>query len=131
MRAWHDYHLTAYTVDGENGRISFQLVWPYRTETDVRRATVIFSGVVGHFFAHDLGVSIVLAFEERPIVESLEKYLNQFEEGEKWGWPPFWRGNVESTVPYLEEQRVRFFEISTSYGLSGWVCAKDVAHEVH
>jgi hypothetical protein len=131
MRPWHDYHLTAYTVDGENRRISFQLVWPYRTETGVRRATVIFSGVARHFFAYDHGVSIVLAFEEGPLAESLDKHTHQFEDGEKWGWPSFWRGNVENTAAYLEEQSLRFFEISSSYGLSGWVCARDVNHEVH
>jgi hypothetical protein len=129
MHDWHDYHLTKYVVDGENACIRFQLVWPYATAIEIPRATVTFSGVLGYYFEYDLGVSIVFAFQQRPLMESLEKFARQFAESEIRGWPLFWRGNVEHTRSYLEEQGAQFFEISSSYGLSGWICAKAVAHE--
>ncbi len=129
MRAWHDYHITAYTVDGANACISFELVWPYDTETDIKRATVIFSGVAGYFIEYDLGINIVFEFEERPLAESLERHADRFEHGRKWGWPIFWRGNAERTLENLREQKIRCFEISSSYGLNGCVFASDVAHQ--
>jgi len=61
MRTWHDYHLTGFAVDGTQQRITLNVSWPYESATELRRAVLVFSGVAGYFFAHDLGKNMVVA----------------------------------------------------------------------
>lgn len=124
MRRWHDYHLTAFAVDGAAGRISLDVSWPYETEIDVRRARVVFSGVLGYFFEHDLGGNILYSISEEAIEPFLRENAERFRAEQKWGWPLFWKGDVQSTERHLADSGAHLFEISSSYGLSGWVLAR-------
>ncbi len=109
MRSWHDYHLTGYSVDGELQRIEFRLSWPYE-KTDVppyehmdipRKALLVFSRVEGYFFEHDLNGSIIFSIEEIPLEQFLKDYLDLFEDEHMYGWPLFWKGNLDATADYL------------------------------
>jgi hypothetical protein len=130
MRAWHDYHLTGYAVDGTNARITFEVSWPYESEADIGRAVVVFSGVEGYFFEHDLGANILYSLAEQPLEPFLAEHAEHFERERKWGWPLFWKGGVEQTATHLAAKHVKCFEVSSSYGLSGWVLATNVEHYV-
>ena len=128
VRAWHDYCLAGHTVDGERRRITFDLVWPFDSAVDIRRATVIFFGVEGYAFEHDLGKNIVLALSEEPLDAFLQEQAELFRAESRWGWPPFWRGDVPLTLAALSAKGVRCFEVSSSYGLTGWVLATGIDH---
>jgi hypothetical protein len=128
MRTWHDYHLTGYAVDGERGRITFNVSWPYNTDSDIGRAVVVFSGVAGYFLEHDLGANILYSLSEISLNGFLVEHADRFQQEKKWGWPLFWRGGVEQTLEHLSEANVRCFEVSSSYGLSGWILATNVEH---
>ena len=128
LRAWHDYRLTGFSVDGAKGRITFDVSWPYDTAIDIRRALVVFSGVAGYFFEHDLGTNILYSLSEQPLEPFLAEHEGHFQQEKKWGWPLFWKGGVKQTLQYLDEKRVRCFAISSSHGLSGWVLTADVEH---
>jgi hypothetical protein len=41
----------------------------------------------------------------------------------KWGWPRFWRETAQETTSVLLASGMKCFELSSSYGLSGWVVA--------
>ncbi len=127
MRSWHDYHLTGYSVDGPGARVVFKVSWPYDTDTDVKAASVTFTGVAGYFFEHDLGSNIVYSISESPLGAFLAEYSQQFEQQREWGWPLFWKGTADETLKHLSEKMVRCFEVSSSYGLSGWVLAVAVS----
>jgi hypothetical protein len=126
MRSWHDYHLTGYLVEGTAHRISLDVCWPYGTDTDVRRAHVVFSEVEGYFFEHDLGGNILFSIEEEQVESFLRYHAEKFQHESKWGWPLFWQGDVGSTQRYMMNRSLKPFDISTSYGLSGWVVAESV-----
>ncbi len=140
MHSWHDFHITGYAVDGKNREITFDLEWPYDSTTDVDRARLRFTGVEGYFVEHDLCENIVYAFREWPLRDFLQEWSERFEVACKWGWPRFWRPGPHPVRPLLEEledvhQRlvaagVRCIELSSSYGLSGWVLAVAVSHDV-
>jgi len=91
MRAWHDFYIVGYDVDGIRRELSFKLVWPYDTPRDARRARIIFEGVEAYFLEHDLGSNIVYDFAERPLRGFLDEWTQRFESGAKYGWPGFWR----------------------------------------
>ncbi len=138
MRSWHDFHITSYAVDGKRREISFDLEWPYDTPIDVKSARLHFQGVEAYFFEHDLGGNIVGSIEERPLRGFLEAWAEKFETECKWGWPKFWRPTryppspvevtLEECFQSLTALRVKCFEISSSYGLSGWVLATEIHH---
>ena len=124
MRSWHDYHLVGYSVDGETQRITLKVVWPYETTTDILSASIEFSGVEGYFLEHDLGGNIIFSIEICPLKPFLAENATFFEREQKWGWPLFWKGSIEATSQYLESKQAQLWELSTSYGLSGWLLAK-------
>jgi hypothetical protein len=139
MHTWHDFHLTGYAVDGKRQEIVFDLEWPYDSATDIVRARLRFTGVEGYFLEHDLGSNIVYSFEETPLRDLLQEWSERFDVSSKWGWPKFWRPAPYPARPLAEEleeahQRltakgVKCIELSSSYGLSGWVLAVAVDHE--
>jgi hypothetical protein len=139
MRSWHDYHITGYSVDGPSQRITLFVSWPYKTETDIERASVIFSGVECYYFEYDLGTSIVLDLGEWPLQDFLAAWSDRFETECKWGWPRFWRPKplarqttaqaTEEAFATLSQKKVRCFELSSSYGMSGWILATEVSHD--
>ena len=118
MRSWHDYRVTGYVVDGIGGTITFAL---RATNDETSRLT--FHGVKGYFLEHDLGRNIVSAIKEGGLPEFLEENAPLFSEEKKWGWPLFWKGSTYATMEYLAENHAKLWEISTSYGLCGWVVA--------
>ena len=124
LKSFHDYHLTGYEVDGQCREIRLNLAWLYSEGTEPRPPEqVVFFGVEDYFFEHDLGVSIVYAIEEVPMLRHLETNELRFKETAKWGWPRFWKGEVIKTMEHLGAKGARCFELSSSYGLSGWVVA--------
>jgi hypothetical protein len=130
MRRWHDYHLTGYAVEGAQERLIFNLIWPYHTETSIAAATLVFSGVAGYFFRHDLGVNIVASIEEIPLENFLLEHGELFDQEKQWGWPLFWKSNVGDTLAHLQEKEIRCVGISSSYGLTGWILASAVVEHL-
>src|SRR6267143_541898 len=126
MRSWHDYYVTGYVVDGGGGTITFVLRAPSETTNDeASRLTV--HGVKGYFLEHDLGSNIVFEIKEGGLAEFLDENAPLFNEEKKWGWPLFWKGSTSTTMEYLSQNHAKLWEISTSYGLSGWVVATGVS----
>lgn len=128
MHSWHDYHLTGYAVNGAERQIIFNILWPYETDVEIRSANIVFTGIEGYFFEHDLGSNIIYAIQEASAKKFLFKNADFFEQQHKWGWPLFWQGDSDKTLEYLTNKHARLFEICSSYGLSGWILASNVEH---
>jgi hypothetical protein len=127
MKSFHDYHLIGYEVDGQCRELRMNLAWQYPDDPNPRPPEqIVFEGVEDYFSEHDLGVNIVSAIEEVPLLAHLEAHANKFRESSKWGWPRFWRGEIAKTVDYLNARSGRCLELSSSYGLTGWVVAAKV-----
>lgn len=124
MGSWHDYQLIGYTVDGENKQIIFQMLWASETKTDISRVNVAFSGVEGYHFERDMGENIVSDIKVVPLKPFLVKNARFFKQQRQWGWPLFWQGSVAATLAYLESKHVQCWELSASFGLSGWLLAQ-------
>ena len=128
MNSFHDYHLTGYEVDGQRRELRLNLAWLYPTDAEPREpARLIFSGVEDYFFEHDLGVNIVYAIEEIALLTHLQACEQQFQKSKQWGWPRFWTGEVAKSMEQLNAKGAKCFELSSSYGLSGWVVAANAS----
>ena len=140
MHFWHDFHITGYTVNGAQRELAFDLLWPYESASDVRRARIVFGGVEAYHLEHDLGGNIVHGFAERPLREFLEAWAEHFALNCKYGWPRFWRSmphpprpvawELEAAHQSLAERGAKCIELASSYGLSGWVVAATLREEV-
>jgi len=130
MKSFHDYHLVGYEVDGQRGEVRLNLAWLYAGVEPRPPEQVVFRGVEDYFFEHDLGVNIVFDIEEFPLLGFLQGWEEHFRANKQWGWPRFWKGDVSSTAEALSSRGSKCYELTTSYGLSGWVVAASVDSHV-
>jgi hypothetical protein len=122
-RSIHDNRVVSYEVDGERRRIVLHTrsggELPPFEFTDL-----IFEGVFAYHLEHDNFGNILFGVEELPVAQLVSQEQRLFEAGSKWGWPGPWNVSPEASIDYLVSKRARAFEISSSYGLAGWVIAE-------
>jgi hypothetical protein len=123
----HDFEITGYRVDGSAQRLQFSLVTPKGT---AKRGTgeLTFSGVQGYLLENDPGMNIVFAVERVALPAFIEEKAERFIVSANCGWPLFWRGSVQDTIAWLTAKECHPWELSTSYGLMGWVVAKEATY---
>ena len=124
MSAVHDNFLQGYSVDGVNRRI--ELFTEYQDGGEpFEITTVVFSGVIDHYFRNCILPSIVFDIEEVDPEEILKRDKKLIDEGHRiGGWPSFWRESVRKMKTEIMDKQGRMFKISSSYGLDGWVVAE-------
>src|SRR5262249_31274352 len=121
----HDNLLVSYEVSCEARQIKLLARRPSAGMTGNNR-TVVFSGVEGYSFHNDAFGNIVFSLEEVPVERLLSEFRSQIAESYRLaGAPGPWAGDLASAAQVLAAMGVRGFILSSSYGLSGWVLAKD------
>lgn len=119
----HDNHLMAYAVNGRERSITFQTEYPHTEPAEL--TDVVFEDVLAYHFQHDLFGNIIFDIEEVSLAQFVEFHGAQCEAGCKWGWPWGWDIRKERLLTYVERMGVKAYELSSSYGMTGWVlCAK-------
>jgi len=120
----HDNHLIAYTVLQNEKRIVMQTTSPYRKPHQF--VDVIFEDVLAYYFEHDVFGCILFDVCEIDTATLLKEEAARFEDG-RWMWPRGWEREKESLETYVGRIGVVAFEVSSSYGMSGWVLAKSMS----
>jgi len=122
-RSIHDNHLVSYEVDGVAKRIVLHTEYAYGEEPFVK-TDVVFEGVLDHHFRNAILPSIVFDVEEVEVQAILTRDKALINEGHKiGGWPSFWRESNDGVLEAISNSGCKMFEISSSYGLDGWVAA--------
>jgi hypothetical protein len=128
----HDYHVVGYEVDGDAKRIVLHTAYRY-PGIALKRTDVVFEGVEAYVFRYDSGC-IVLDIEELPLEDTMREHWDEFEAGSrKAGWPEFWQDDPAKTrqkVSALARDGVRWFELTSSIGMQGWVMCRTVQYHV-
>jgi hypothetical protein len=111
--------LIGYSVDGSTRTIVL------RTAPDRGMGgafDVTFTGVIAYHFEGDCFQNIVFGIVEvRP--EAIQDLAHAEERARNYGWPPG-RDSTRETLPqFAAREGARWFEVSCSYGLGGWVAA--------
>jgi hypothetical protein len=61
-----------------------------------------------------------------PLEQFLAEHGTEISESYKMGGAPgTWARDFETALEYLRQQGIQAFDLSSSYGLSGWVLARD------
>ena len=122
-RSVHDNHLVSYEVDGVAKRIVLHTEYAYGEEP-FEKTDVVFEGVLDHYFRNPILPSIVFDVEEVEIQAILIRDKELINEGHRiGGWPSFWRDSADEMLEAISNNGCKMFEISSSYGLDGWVAA--------
>ncbi|MDD1526042.1 hypothetical protein C7U92_09285 [Bradyrhizobium sp. WBOS7] len=88
---------------------------------------VLFDGVEGYHFWDDAFGNIILSLTEVPVEKLLFDHQSEIKESFRMsGAPGPWAADLDSAGAMLGAKGIRGFELSSSYGLSGWLLAKQV-----
>lgn len=117
-----DYHLASYSILCDRAEIRLRA--ERCTDGDPQATEIIFAGVAAYHFKHDNFETILGHVIERPLEPFLEEHASKFSQGaSQSGWAPFWTGSVSTTLAKLQAESIHAFEITSSFGLRGWVLA--------
>src|SRR5450631_1603351 len=121
----HDWLLVAYEVKCEERRIAiFARHWS--TSDSSIDCTIEFMGVEAYRLKNDAFGNIVFSWLEVSAEKILLDYRSEIEESYKWaGAPGPWAADCSTADAILGARGIKGFVLSSSYGLSGWLLAKE------
>jgi len=128
----HDDFLVSYEVNCESRQIKLYAKRdPRIVESNGNQLRVVtFDGVEWYQFENDAFGNIIFALEEVPIERLLAENGQRIAESYRWaGAPGPWAADLASAAHTLAAKGIKGFVLSSSYGLSGWVLAKEVLVE--
>jgi hypothetical protein len=118
----HDNKVLSYEVDGEHGKIVLHTRFDEANQLEY--TDVVFEGVIAYKFQGDNFGNILFGIDEVPVSEIVEKDRVLFEEGSKYAWPGPWNHSLRACLGHFQSKVVKGWEISSTYGLCGWVIAE-------
>lgn len=122
MASLHDSLIVGHSVDGE-ARTLVLRTKPHRgggESFDVR-----FAGVVAYHLEGDCFQNILSEILEVP-AETIIRDAEVLARHRECGWPPGWKPARESFAEFVAREGARFFQITCSYGMGGWIAAREM-----
>ena len=121
----HDNLLVSYEVRCEARTIVLRT--ERRTENQpTTSVNVIFNGVQAYRFENDAFGNIILGLESVGLDEFLTEYGTQICGSHKQaGSPGPWAVTLETASQHLHSLETQSFILSSTYGLSGWILARE------
>jgi hypothetical protein len=129
----HDDFVVSYEVNCETRQIKLCAKrdprLPAINEEQTSR-TIVFNGIEGYQFENDAFGNIIFSLAEIPVEQLLAEYGSRIAESYRLaGAPGSWAADLASATQVLKAKGIRGFILSSSYGLSGWVLAKEALVE--
>jgi hypothetical protein len=128
----HDDFLVSYEVDCEARRIRLRAKPDDRVEANkgLPIRAIVFEGVEGYQFEDDAFGNIIYSLERISVEQLLAFYGSEIAESfRQAGAPGPWAADIAAATQSLKAKGVQGFQLSSSYGLSGWILARDVRVE--
>jgi hypothetical protein len=126
LPSFHDDYVVGYEVDCEGRQIRLHIkpATPAAEQAPVN--TVVFTGVEGYSFQNDAFGNIILDLETVTATRFVSQYRAALAESFRLsGAPGAWVSDLDAAPRILSERGVQAFVLSSSYGLSGWVLARE------
>lgn len=121
MLSIHDNKIVSYEVDFQKSRITLNTI-------DGKRDSVItkieFNDALAHVFETQLRGSIILDISTLDVSLFFEHHKELLEKEKDYAWPMYYE-KIEDLLEYLQNEKYNYYVISASYGLNGWVIAKE------
>jgi hypothetical protein len=120
----HDNVLLSYTVQGAEREIRLQTIFRDREPHELTE--VVFSDVVAYHFEADNFNTILFDIAEVGVEQVVAAHQELFARQKNFGWPDFAYNTEPELLEKLREQGIKGFVISSSYGMDGFVMAKQM-----
>ena len=114
----HDFFLNSYSVDFEAKKIILNLFY------EENENKVCFTDVLTHSFDTILQKNQILSIEEYTIDYFITQNYEMIIDMQPYCWPIYYETMPELKQTLLKNQ-YKYFIIYSSYGLNGWVLAKN------
>ena len=125
MLKFHDYHLQKYEVADHGKTVKLFLGFGYPgKETDFSEIT--FTEVAIYHFVHTAH-SIITDIENIPLSSLFEEEKENLQKWNLYYGVDIWKGDIETTVNYLDSNGYKGWYIESAIGFSGFVVAKSVS----
>ena len=122
----HDNFLLSYTVDAHLREIELNTAF---LDTEPNEFTnVRFKGVVAYHFVGDNLQTILFDISETTVEKIYDEGLELFQKNKNYSWP-FQYESRNELLNRLRDSNIRAFAIESSYGLGGWVWAREITVE--
>lgn len=126
LPSFHDDYLVGYEVDCEGRRIKLHIRPAASVAAQADVSTVVFTGVEGYNFENDAFGNIILDLEVVPAARFVSRRRGELAEAFRVsGAPGTWASDLDAAQRLLSERGVQAFVLSSSFGLSGWVLARE------
>ncbi|SDX18480.1 hypothetical protein [Paenibacillus sp. PDC88] len=120
MTSVHDNEIISYEVSLKNRTIIMN-TFDYQTESLTK---VVFSDVFAHMFETELENSIILDIEKSEISNFVIDHRDVLDKYKNSTWPMDYN-TIEELSEKLVTENYNYYEILSSFGLSGWVVARN------
>jgi hypothetical protein len=122
----HDNLLVSYEVQCESRTITLHT--EYRVDGKPTEFTnVVFEGLQAYHFENDAFGNIIFDVNEIPSEQFLSEHGAEISELYRYNGRPDWAADPASAPEHLRNQGIKAYILSSSYGMSGWVLAKELS----
>jgi hypothetical protein len=126
LPSFHDDYVVGYEVDCEGRQIKLHIKPAASVAEQPGARTVVFTGVEGYGFENDTFGNIILDLNAVTITTFVSQYRGELTESFRIsGAPGTWASDLDGAPWVLSERGIQAFVLSSSYGLSGWVLARE------
>ncbi len=122
MSRIHDNEIISYEVDFENRKIIMHT--RYNGSDLIENIDIVFSDVLVHMFENQLEGSIIFSIEKQEIFQFIKDNSDLLKKQKNYCWPMCY-DTIEELEERLFKEQYSYYVISSSYGLSGWIIAKN------
>jgi hypothetical protein len=124
----HDNYLVSYEVNCEAHQIKLHTQRPKWADDNNVKRTIVFDGVEGYHLENDAFGNIILSLDVITVEELFSKYGSSIVESYRVaGAPGPWAADLAAASRTFADKGIRGFILTSTYGLSGWLLAKDVS----
>ena len=116
----HDNRLLSYSVFSDKREIQIH------TAFEDELTDVIFTGVVAYHFEGDNFKTIIFDIYEVDLEETYNEYENLFLKLKNYGWIDANYESKDELIGKMNLQNIKAYNLHSSFGISGWVWAKNM-----
>ena len=122
MSMVHDNEILSYEVDLQNDQIKIHT--KYEGKQILEETDIIFTDVLNHLFEQQLKGSIILDICESEIDLFIQENTELLIKNKNYGWPMYFE-SIDDIKRTLLEGNYKYIILMSSYGMNGWVLAKN------
>ncbi len=117
----HDNEIVSYEVNFQKSRVIFHTLGG---NGDSVTTIIEFIDVLVHSFETQLQGSIIFDISTLEVSRFLNGNKDLLEKQKNYGWPMHYE-KIEDLLEHLQNEKYKYYIISASYGLNGWIVAKE------